>query len=397
MKWMHIGDLHIGKFVHEFSMLKDQEYILNQMIEIAEREQVDGILIAGDIYDRSIPPAEAVSVFNSFLTELIKKERIVCMISGNHDSPERIGFAEKIVEKSNLFISVSAKDGLKKITCKDMYGDINIYFLPFAKPAVMKYWTQEKEEVGEKEEIIGKFDNNYEDLVKKLIEKSDINDNERNILISHYFVIKGKDVPKVSDSEVELNVGGILQMNGDLFDMFDYVALGHLHRAQKVGRDTMRYCGSPLKYSFSEAKYDKSVTIFELKEKGKLLVEQIPLKPIHDMRIIKGRLKDLLNIKVVQAADCNDYIQAILTDEEALYEPMEKLRTVYPNIMQMVKEKDMLRDNLEKYDITALEKKDSFQLYKEFFETVTDDKLVDKKASLIRNIINEVSEEMQNI
>lgn len=389
MKWMHIGDLHIGKFVHEFSMLKDQEYILNQIIKIADREQVDGILIAGDIYDRSIPPAEAVSVFNWFLTELIKRERMVCMISGNHDSPERIGFGEKIVEKSNLFISVSAANGLKKVPCKDEYGNINIYFLPFAKPAVMRYWLDER-----KEEITEEENSNYEGLVKKLIEISEIDDKERNILISHYFVIKGKDVPKVSDSEVQINVGGILQMNGELFDMFDYVALGHLHRSQKVGRPTMRYCGSPLKYSFQEANYDKSVTIVELKEKGDILIEQVPLIPLHDMRIIKGKLKDLLDLKVVQAADSNDYIQAVLTDEEVLYEPMDKLRTVYPNIMQMIKEKDILKDGLAEYDLTALEKKDSFQLYKEFFESVTDDILDDNKAKIIKTIIDEVSEEV---
>lgn len=389
MKWMHIGDLHIGKFVHEFSMLKDQEYILNQIIKIADREQVDGILIAGDIYDRSIPPAEAVSVFNWFLTELIKRERMVCMISGNHDSPERIGFGEKIVEKSNLFISVSAANGLKKVPCKDEYGNINIYFLPFAKPAVMRYWLDER-----KEEITEEENSNYEGLVKKLIEISEIDDKERNILISHYFVIKGKDVPKVSDSEVQVNVGGILQMNGELFDIFDYVALGHLHRSQKVGRHTMRYCGSPLKYSFQEANYDKSVTIVELKEKGDILIEQIPLIPLHDMRIIKGKLKDLLDLKVIQAADSNDYIQAVLTDEEVLYEPMDKLRTVYPNIMQMIKEKDILKDGLAEYDLTALEKKDSFQLYKEFFETVTDDILDDNKAKIIKTIIDEVSEEV---
>lgn len=389
MKWIHIGDLHIGKLVHEFSMLEDQKYILNQILEIADEEKVDGIFIAGDIYDRSIPPAEAVTLFDFFLTELMKRDLTVCMISGNHDSPERISFAEKIMEKSKLYIAASLKEGIKKVTCKDEYGNLNIYCLPFAKPSVMKYWlASHRKESDKKEKEESNY--NYEYFMKRLIDTCNIDEKERNILISHYFVINGRDKPLLSDSEVQINVGGIDEVNGSLFDLFDYVALGHIHRPQKIGRETMRYCGSPLKYSFSEAFHNKSITIVDIKEKGNISVSQIPLRPKHDMRIIKGKLSDLLEDSVVDAADRNDFIQAILTDEDALFEPMDKLRTVYPNIMQMIKEKDITRDGVKEYDFTSLEKKDSFQLYKEFYESVTDRLLDEQREQIIRNIINEI-------
>lgn len=383
MKWIHIGDVHIGKYVHEFSMLKDQEYILNQIITIAEKEKADGIIIAGDVYDRSIPPAEAVSVLDSFLTKLIEKHIKVCMISGNHDSPERIGFAGEILDKSGLYIANTAKNGIKKVCFDDGFGAVNIYLLPFARPAVMKYWLGEEN---------GK-EMNYEACIKKMIENCEINQNERNILVTHHFVIKGAEIPLCSDSEQSVFVGGTEQVDGEIFDCFDYVALGHIHRPQKVGRDTMRYCGSPLKYSFSEAGHEKSVTVVELKEKGDLVIKKVPLKPLHDMRIIKGKLKDLLAEDVVALADCNDYIQAVLTDEEVLFEPMDKLRSVYPNIMQMVKETNTERKNLRSECFAKAEKKSSMELYKEFYRIVTEQELDERREAILTKIIQNVAEE----
>lgn len=383
MKWIHIGDLHIGKYVHEFSMLEDQKYILNQIIEIAKKEEADGIIIAGDIYDRSIPPAEAVEVLDSFLTCLIEQGIIVCMISGNHDSPERIGFAGQILNKSGLYIANTAKNGIKKICFQDKYGTINVYLLPFARPAVMNYWLQKE---SEKEA-------NYGTCIRRLIDNCAIDQNERNILVTHHFVVKGGEKPICSDSEQLIFVGGSEQVDGEIFDAFDYVALGHIHRPQKVGRDTMRYCGSPLKYSFSEANYDKSVTVVELKEKENIIIKEVPLKPLHDMRIIKGRLEDLMNEKVIALADCNDYIQAVLTDKEALYEPMDKLRSVYPNIMQMVKENNIRRENEIEYVSVSTKRKTSFELYKEFYRKVTNCELDERREHALIEMIENVTEE----
>ena len=267
MKFGHIGDLHIGKRVHDFSMLEDQRYILNQMIKIFEEQKVDGVLIAGDVYDKTVPSAEAVQLFDEFITGLAKAKIPVYMISGNHDSAERLSFGAKLFESSDIYISQVYDGEMKRIVLKDQYGPISVYLLPFLKPAAVRHALQ-------RDDI-----NTYEEGVMAALQECEIDTTQRNVLVAHQFVT-GADR---SDSE-ETWVGGLDNVSAEVFKDFDYVALGHIHRPQKMGRETLRYSGTPLKYSFSEADHKKSVTIVELLEKGNVRVSTVPLIPKHDMR-----------------------------------------------------------------------------------------------------------------
>lgn len=387
MKFLHISDLHIGKSVNEFSMIKDQEYILEQIIDTVRKENVDGVIIAGDVYDRSIPTAEAVSVLDQFLTKLLlektdSKSKEVFLISGNHDSPERIGFAEKLLGDKGLHIAGVITKEVKKITREDEYGKVNLYLLPFATPKAMKY-------VLEKEDL----EADYNSCIREFTEQMKINPLERNILITHHFVVGNGETPMLSDSETFLSVGGTEQVDGSLWKAFDYVALGHIHRPQKVGRKTIRYAGSPLKYSFSEAYHEKSMTLVELKEKGQISIKEIPFMPLHDMRVLKGKLSDLTQEEIVQAGNPEDYMQIILTDTEELFEPMEQLRTVYPNIMQLVLEKNIREGESLQLASVKTAKRTTKELFEEFYEIVTEQKLSENQMETVEQIIEEIGGE----
>ena len=384
MKLLHVSDLHIGKTVNEFSMLKDQEYVLEQIISVAREEQVDGVVIAGDVYDRSIPTAEAVGVLDKFLTRLLlgddKKKGIeVYLISGNHDSPERIGFARKLLEEKGLHIAGMISSEVKKIVKEDVYGNVNVYLLPFATPKAMKYVLGQEE-----------LENDYHSCIKALTEKMQVNPAERNVLVTHHFVVGNGETPILSDSENFLSVGGTEAVDGSVWKDFDYVALGHIHRPQRVGKDTIRYAGSPLKYSFSEAYHEKSMTIVELGEKGSITIQEIPFVPLHDMRIIKGKLSDLLQKEVVMAGNPEDYLQVILTDSEELYEPMEQLRAVYPNIMQLVLEKHIRKEEGIRFTSAKTAKRTTKELFEEFYELVTEQKISDSQTEILNSVIEEM-------
>lgn len=272
MKFMHLSDLHLGKRVNEYSMLEDQEYILKKIIGIADSEACDAVLIAGDIYDKSVPSAEAVQLFDDFLVQLAKRKLQVFVISGNHDSPERIAFGSRIMDAEGIHISPVYNGDIKPVTLKDEFGIINIYMLPFIKPANVRRYCDE--------EI-----NSYTDALKYVISKMNVNTTQRNILITHQFVTGSVR----SDSE-EISVGGSDNVDAYVFEPFDYTALGHIHSPQKCGSEKIRYCGTPLKYSFSEAKDKKSVTIAELLEKGKLNIRTVELIPQHDLVEIRDQL-----------------------------------------------------------------------------------------------------------
>ena len=276
MKFAHIGDLHIGKRVHDFSMLEDQRYIMDQMMKIFAEQKVDGVLIAGDVYDKTVPSAEAVQLFDEFITGLAKAEIPVYMISGNHDSAERLSFGAKLFESSDIYISQVYDGEMKRIVLKDQYGPISVYLLPFLKPAAVRHALQ-------RDDI-----NTYEEGVMAALQECEIDTTQRNVLVAHQFVT-GADR---SDSE-ETWVGGLDNVSAEVFKDFDYVALGHIHRSQKMGRETLRYSGTPLKYSFSEADHKKSVTIVELLEKGNVRVSTVPLIPRRDMRKLRGTYMDV--------------------------------------------------------------------------------------------------------
>ncbi len=328
MKLIHIADLHLGKRVNEFRMLPDQQYILEQVLNYIDKNSVDGVLIAGDVYDKIVPSAEAVQVFDQFLTALVKRNLPVFVISGNHDSAERLSFGAVIMEANRVYISQVFAGELKPIMLKDAYGPVNVYLLPFVKPAQVSVFYPE--------ETI----NSYEDAIRVILSHTEINITERNILVAHQFVTAVGTVLEESDSEYN-SVGGLDKVDYSVFDAFDYVALGHLHGPQRVGRDTVQYAGSPLKYSFSEIHQKKGMTVVELKEKGCVEKELISLRPKHDMRRIQGHIEELLSPEVYIQVDTEDYLHVVLTDKEEILDAIGKVRRIYPNVMQLDFEKEL--------------------------------------------------------
>lgn len=321
MKFIHLSDLHIGKRVNGFSMLEDQKYILDQILMIAEEEMPDGVLIAGDVYDKPVPPAEAVQVFDAFLTGLADRNLPVFVISGNHDSPERLAFGGQLMKDRRVYMAPVYDGHLEPVQLEDRYGSLRVYMLPFIKPAVVRRCCPE--------EGIETF----EDAVRWALEHMTghkIGEDDRNILIAHQFVTGAS----CCDSE-ELSIGGLDQVSAELFDSFDYVAMGHIHGPQKVGRDTLRYSGTPLKYSFSEVNHRKSVTVVELLEKGNVTVNTRILRPLHDMRELRGSYEELTSRDFYMGTAVDDYLHITLTDEEDILDAIGKLRSIYPNVMKL--------------------------------------------------------------
>ena len=321
MRLAHISDLHLGKRVNEFSMLEDQRYIVKQIESILEEEAADAVLIAGDVYDKPVPPGEAVRLFDGFLTALADRGIHVFVISGNHDSPERIAFGSRLMEKSRVYMAPVYDGHVSPIELRDAYGSVYVYMLPFVKPAVVKKcWPEEGIET-------------YEDAVGCAVAhmKEEVFVPEaRNVLVAHQLVIGASRC----DSE-EVSVGGLDQVSAALFRDFDYTALGHIHGPQNAGGERIRYCGSPLKYSFSEAGHVKSVTIVDLEEKGNVRVRTRPLIPLHDMREIRGSYEEVVSRDFYRGTAVDDYLHITLTDEEDILDAMGKLRAIYPNIMRL--------------------------------------------------------------
>lgn len=371
MRFLHTGDLHIGKTVNEFSLLEDQRFFLQQIRSIAIKEKVHAVVIAGDVYDRAIPSAEAVMLLDEFLSELIASKIQVLMISGNHDSPERVGFADKILGKQGLYIAGVAAQGIKQIVLKDEYGIINFVLIPFVKPAV----------IGAK---------NSQDAMKKMLQQVD-NKIARSVLVTHYFVTnQGKD-PELSDSETTINVGGLDNVEVSSFDAFHYVALGHIHRPQQIGDHAVYYAGTPMKYAFSETNQTKGINLVEIDGKGKIQVQQIPIEPLHDMRKIKGNLQELLQPEIVCLENCNDYLQVTLTNREELIDPMGTLRTVYPNTMQLILEKNDIEGR--EINLSKLEKSKSIlELFQDFYEIVREDSISGERMQVVVEAMKEAEE-----
>ena len=320
MKLIHLSDLHIGKRVNEFSMLEDQKYILKQILSMTDEEKPDAVLIAGDVYDKPVPATEAVQVFDAFLTELAHRETPVFVISGNHDSPERLAFGGRLMEGRQVYMAPVYEGRVEPVRLEDEYGSVYVYMLPFLKPAMVRKCYPE--------ESIDTFDDGVRCAVKHMEES--FHPEARNILMAHQFVMGAS----CCDSE-ELSIGGLDQVNADIFSDFDYVALGHIHGPQKIGRDTLRYSGTPLKYSFSEVNHKKSAAVVELLEKGRTEVRLKPLKPLHDMREIKGSYEEVTSRQNYQGTAVDDYLHITLTDEEDILDAIGKLRSIYPNVMKL--------------------------------------------------------------
>lgn len=373
MKIVHIADLHLGKSINEISMEEDQEYILKQILDIIKKESADAVVIAGDIYDRSIPPVNAISLFDWFLTEVKKEKCSIFCVGGNHDSGQRLDFGKIIFDKQNIFIEGKFSGNIRVIEMEDAYGKICFHMLPFFKPLQVRAYNP-KLKIGD-----------ASDAMKEVLREHEVNQNVRNILITHQFVT-GTDSMECSDSEMEICVGGADQISYRLFDAFDYVALGHLHGPQKAGRESIRYSGSPLKYSFSEEYHKKSVTVIEFFQKGKMEIHTVLLKPLHEMRTIRGEMKELLKPEVVALADPKDYIRAKLTDQEELLDPAAKLRDVYPNLMELMIEKN--EKILKEDKMLSFKQKSPEDLMKSFLELLTGEK-EEKRINYLKELFLE--------
>ena len=372
MKFLHLSDLHIGKRIHGYSMLEDQRWILQQILEIVETYQPDGILIAGDIYDKNVPIESGVTLFNQFLNSLHEMKKQVFFISGNHDSAQRIQFGDQIFAEQNIHVAGTFEGEIRKIKTEDKYGEIFIYLIPFLKPSMVKAWYGEVK--------------THQEAVEKALKSVKFEEGKRNILVAHQFVTKGNWSPQICDSE-QLSIGGLDRVDVSVFEKFDYAALGHLHGPQKVGRETIRYSGSPLKYSFSESRQKKSAVFFEIKEKGEIEIELIPLIPKRDLRVLKGPLNEILNPDHYKKGNQEDYVRVILTDERELYAPLDEIRKIYPNILRLEFDNTRTKNDMEIENLEEIEKKDAFTLFSEFFERQNERAMDEEQRKWVRAIL----------
>lgn len=379
MKFLHISDLHIGKRVNEFSMIEDQKYILEQILSIAKWERADAVIIAGDIYDKPIPSAEAVQLFDHFLTELAGQNKQVFVISGNHDSPERIAFGAQLMSGRGVYVSPIYDGTAAKISLTDAYGELFVYLLPFIKPASVRHALEK--------ELKENLPESYQEAVELAVGRMDIDREKRNILAAHQFVTGAGRC----ESE-EVIVGGLDNVDAEVFEAFDYVALGHIHSPQWIGRETVRYCGTPLKYSFSEANQKKTVTVVELKEKGQTEFYTVPLEPLHDMRILKGTYLEVTAKTFYQDMDKEDYVKVILTDEEDIPDGLQKLRIIYPNLMRL--EYDNSRTRQDRMIETAedAEQKSKLELFEEFYEMQNNQPMSLEQEDYMEHLLEEIQE-----
>lgn len=378
MKFIHLSDLHLGKRVNEFSMLEEQDAILTQILEIIDTEAPDGVLIAGDIYDKSVPSAEAVQLFDGFLCELAKRHLQVFIISGNHDSPERIAFGSRIMDASGIHLSPVYNGTVEPIAMTDEHGAVNIYMLPFIKPGHVRRFYED-------EDIIS-----YTDAMRVAIGAMNINTSERNILVTHQFVTGAT----TCESE-EISVGGTDNVDASVFANFDYVALGHIHGAQNCGSERVRYCGTPLKYSFSEANHQKSVTVVELGEKDRLSVRTVDLTPVHDMSEIKGTFAELTDpVYYTDNPIIENYLRITLTDEEDIPDAVGRLRMIYKNLMRLDYDNKRTRANNVITGAVDTETKSAYELFAEFFEKQNNAEMSNEQSEYMKELIEKIEEEM---
>ncbi len=380
MKFLHISDLHIGKRVHEFSMIEDQKYILNQIIDIVETQEVPVVLIAGDVYDKAVPSAEAVQLFDTFLTRLAQLDVKVCVISGNHDSAERIAFGAQLMKHQGVYMSPVYDGNVEKVVFEDEHGVLNVYLLPFLKPAMVRHAL--------KDETIATYPQALAAAVGHIEADCDgIDLRARNVLVAHQFVTGASRC----ESE-EVSVGGLDNVDADIFKDFDYVALGHIHSPQSVTRPEVRYCGTPLKYSFSEAGHEKSVTLVDIKQKGDIKIEPFVLKPLRDLRKIRGTYEELMRRENYIGTATTDYVHITLTDEDDVPDGMQRLRSVYPNLMRLEYDNLRTRGQSDVNDVCDVDMKSELELFEEFFEMQNNQAMSKEQKEFSKKLIEELLE-----
>ena len=379
MKFIHLSDLHLGKRVKEYSMLEDQKFILISILKIIDEVKPEAVVIAGDIYDKSIPATEAVELFDDFLVKLAGRKLNVFVISGNHDSPERLAFGNRLIYKTGIHISPVYNGDVTPIKLEDEYGVVNFYMLPYIKPANVRRFFVEKEI------------STYTDAVRVAVEHMAVDKKQRNVLITHQFVTGAKR----SGSE-ETSIGGSDNIDASVLEGFDYVALGHIHGPQNVESKRIHYCGSPLKYSLSEIKYQKSLTVIELNKKDTINVKTINLTPLHDMTEIKGKYSELMNKEYYDGKSLtSDYVRIILTDEDDIPDAQTKLRIVYKNFMDIDYDNQRTRHQSVIIGVENAEIKTPLQLFDEFYELQNGQKMSEEQSSYISNFIEKIWEEAQ--
>lgn len=376
MRFLHLADLHIGKRVNGFSTIEDQKFVFEQVYNVIENEKIDGIIMAGDIYDKPVPSAEAVKLFDEMLTRLVSINLPIFVISGNHDSAERIGFGSDILSAAKVYMSRVYNGNLQKIELEDDYGKINVYLLPFIKPATVKNIYKEAEI------------KDYDDALEYVLSQEKIDETKRNVIVSHQFVTGAMR----SESE-EVSVGGLDNVSVENYEAFDYVALGHIHRAQQMGRESARYAGTLLKYSFSEEKHNKSMTIVDLKEKGNIEIKEIPVKPLHDLKTIKGKFSEITSEEFYKELKKEDYYRAVLTDEEDILNAIGKLKSIYPNLMSMEYDNTRTRSYSVVDNVETGEAKSPLDYFEKFFEKQNGRKMSEKQRDYLLEILGEAREE----
>lgn len=375
MRIIHLSDLHLGKRVNEFSMLEDQAYILTKIINVIDEERPDAVILAGDLYDKSVPPAEAVTLLDDFLVRLVKRRVQVFVISGNHDSPERVAFAGRLIEQSGVHLSPVYNGTVTPITLEDDFGPVNFYLLPFVKPAHVRRFFPEQEIAS------------YTDAVRTAVNAMGMDFSRRNVLVTHQFVTGAER----SESE-EVSVGGTDNVDSSVFDGIDYVALGHIHGPQNIGSERLRYCGTPLKYSFSEADHSKSVTVAELRKKGTLEIHTVPLIPKRDLRELRGSYLELTARSNYAGTDTKDYLHITLTDEEDIPDVAAKLRVIYPNLMKLDYDNRRTRSQTAVGAAEDVERKTPLELFGELYEKQNGTTLTEEQKAFSAKLMESIWE-----
>lgn len=375
VKLIHLSDLHLGKRLNEFSLLDDQEHILKTILGVIDEVSPDAVLIAGDVYDKPVPPAEAVRLFDDFLVRLSKRKLQVFVVSGNHDSAERIAFGGRLMDDSGIHMAPVWRGSVSPVTLSDEFGDVNVYMLPFVKPAHVRAVTDE--EIG-----------SYTDAVACAIRKMCVDPAKRSVLVTHQFVTGAAQC----DSE-EVSVGGTDNVDASVFAPFDYVALGHLHRPQNCGTPRLRYCGTPLKYSFSEAGDEKSVTVVTLGKKGDLSVHTVPLTPKRDLREIRGTFSALTDPAFYAGSTlAEDYLRVVLTDEEEIPDAIGKLRQIYQNVMALDYDNRRTRKNTVIDADADAARKTPFDLFSDLYELQNNAPMDERQTAFMKNLIERMGE-----
>ena len=376
MKFIHLSDLHLGKRVNEISMLDDQAYILHQILEIADTEHPDAVVVAGDVYDKSVPSGEAVTLFDDFLVRLAKRRVPTLVISGNHDSPERLAFGNRLLDASGIHISPVYNGEIHPITLHDAYGPVQFWLLPFLKPVhVKRFFPDETIE-------------SYTDACRAAISHMAVDPSVRNVLVTHQFVTGAA----TCESE-ELSVGGTDNVDASIFEGFSYVALGHIHGPQNIGSNRIRYCGTPLKYSFSEANHHKSVTVVSLGETGEVRLQLCPLLPKHDLREIRGSFASVTDPSFYAGSARDDYLHVILTDEEDIPEAVGKLRQIYPNLMKLSYDNTRTRADHVIDAAADVQHKTPLELFEELYELQNNQAMSSEQRSFTQKLMDSIWEE----